>query len=163
MIGADPGVTLAAVTPVPDTMSEYQFAGLLRGKRVELVDCVTVPLKVPATAEIVLEGHVSLDEYGDEGPYGDHTGYYNAVEPLPGVHGLGDHHAPGSDLPLDLHRPPARRAVGAGRGAERRVRAAAPPAVPGDRRFLAAARGLQLPRGGGLDQEGLSRPRHAGS
>ncbi|HMR31901.1 MAG TPA: UbiD family decarboxylase [Geminicoccaceae bacterium] len=83
VIGADPGVTLAAVTPVPDTMSEYQFAGLLRGKRVELVDCVSVPLKVPATAEIVLEGHVMLDEHGDEGPYGDHTGYYNSVEPFP--------------------------------------------------------------------------------
>jgi 4-hydroxy-3-polyprenylbenzoate decarboxylase len=83
VIGADPGVTLAAVTPVPDTMSEYQFAGLLRGRRVELVDCVSVPLKVPASAEIVLEGHVMLDEYGDEGPYGDHTGYYNSVEPFP--------------------------------------------------------------------------------
>ncbi|MFO1067294.1 MAG: UbiD family decarboxylase [Geminicoccaceae bacterium] len=83
VIGADPGVTLAAVTPVPDTMSEYQFAGLLRGRKVELVDCVSVPLKVPATAEIVLEGHVMLDEYGDEGPYGDHTGYYNSVEPFP--------------------------------------------------------------------------------
>ncbi|MFZ1427271.1 MAG: UbiD family decarboxylase [Geminicoccaceae bacterium] len=83
VLGADPGVTLAAVTPVPDTMSEYQFAGLLRGRRVELVDCVTVPLKVPASAEIVLEGHVSLDEHGPEGPYGDHTGYYNSVEPFP--------------------------------------------------------------------------------
>ncbi len=83
MIGADPGTIIAAVTPVPDTLSEYQFAGLLRGRRVELVDCKTVPLKVPATAEIVLEGHVSLDEYGDEGPYGDHTGYYNAVEQFP--------------------------------------------------------------------------------
>ncbi|MFZ2005749.1 MAG: UbiD family decarboxylase [Stellaceae bacterium] len=83
VIGADPGTILAAVTPVPDTLSEYQFAGLLRGKRVDLVDCKTVPLKVPAEAEIVLEGHVSLDEYGDEGPYGDHTGYYNAVEPFP--------------------------------------------------------------------------------
>jgi 4-hydroxy-3-polyprenylbenzoate decarboxylase len=68
---------------VPDTLSEYQFAGLLRGKRVDLVDCKTVPLKVPATAEIVLEGLVSLDEFQDEGPYGDHTGYYNAVEPFP--------------------------------------------------------------------------------
>ena len=74
---------LAAVTPVPDTLSEYQFAGLLRGRKVELVDCKTVPLKVPAEAEIVLEGHVSLDDYGDEGPYGDHTGYYNAVEQFP--------------------------------------------------------------------------------
>jgi 4-hydroxy-3-polyprenylbenzoate decarboxylase len=83
VIGADPGTILAAVTPVPDTMSEYQFAGLLRGRRVELIDCVSVPLKVPATAEIVLEGLVSLEDYGDEGPYGDHTGYYNAVEQFP--------------------------------------------------------------------------------
>ena len=83
VIGADPGTILAAVTPVPDTLSEYQFAGLLRGARVELVDCRTVPLKVPAEAEIVLEGHVSLTDYGDEGPYGDHTGYYNAVESFP--------------------------------------------------------------------------------
>lgn len=83
VIGADPGSILAAVTPVPDTVSEYQFAGLLRGAKVELVDCKTVPLKVPANAEIVLEGHVSVTEYGDEGPYGDHTGYYNAIESFP--------------------------------------------------------------------------------
>jgi len=83
VIGADPGTILAAVTPVPDTLSEYQFAGLLRGKPVELVDCRTVPLQVPAEAEIVIEGEVLLDSYGDEGPYGDHTGYYNAVEPFP--------------------------------------------------------------------------------
>src|SRR5258706_4360401 len=83
VMGADAGTTLAAGTPVPDTLSEYQFAGLLRGRKVELVDCKTVPLKVPAEAEIVLEGHVSLDEYGDEGPYGDHTGYYNSVERFP--------------------------------------------------------------------------------
>jgi 4-hydroxy-3-polyprenylbenzoate decarboxylase len=83
VLGADPGTILAAVTPVPDTLSEYQFAGLLRGQRVELADCKTVPLKVPAEAEIVLEGHVSLADYRDEGPYGDHTGYYNAVEQFP--------------------------------------------------------------------------------
>lgn len=83
VIGADPGTLLAAVTPVPDTLSEYQFAGLLRGKKLDLVDCKTVPLKVPAEAEIVLEGEVSLEDYGDEGPYGDHTGYYNAVERFP--------------------------------------------------------------------------------
>jgi 4-hydroxy-3-polyprenylbenzoate decarboxylase len=76
VIGADPGTILAAVTPVPDTLSEYQFAGLLRGKKLELVDCKTIPLKVPAGAEIILEGYVSLDDYADEGPYGDHTGYY---------------------------------------------------------------------------------------
>ncbi len=83
VLGADPGTILAAVTPVPDTLSEYQFAGLLRGQKVELVDCVSQPLQVPAQAEIVLEGTVSLDDYGDEGPYGDHTGYYNSVERFP--------------------------------------------------------------------------------
>ncbi len=83
VIGADPGTIVAAVTPVPETLSEYQFAGLLRGRKVELVDCKTVPLKVPAEAEIVLEGHVMLDEFGPEGPYGDHTGYYNSVENFP--------------------------------------------------------------------------------
>ncbi len=83
VIGADPGTILAAVTPVPDTLSEYQFAGLLRGSRAELADCVSQPLKVPAEAEIVLEGEVSLRDYRDEGPYGDHTGYYNSVEQFP--------------------------------------------------------------------------------
>ncbi len=83
VLGADPGTILAAVTPIPDTLSEYQFAGLLRGRKVELANCKTVPLKVPAEAEIVLEGHMMLDEYADEGPYGDHTGYYNSVEKFP--------------------------------------------------------------------------------
>ena len=83
VIGADPGTILAAVTPVPDTLSEYQFAGLLRGAKVELVAAKTVPLMVPAQAEIVIEGHVLLDEFEDEGPYGDHTGYYNSVETFP--------------------------------------------------------------------------------
>lgn len=83
VLGADPGTILAAVTPVPDTLSEYQFAGLLRGQRVELAQCVTQPLLVPAEAEIVLEGEVSLTDYRDEGPYGDHTGYYNSVEQFP--------------------------------------------------------------------------------
>lgn len=83
VLGADPATILAAVTPLPETLSEYVFAGLLRKKRVELVDCKTVPLKVPAEAEIVIEGHVSLEDYRDEGPYGDHTGYYNSVEQFP--------------------------------------------------------------------------------
>jgi 4-hydroxy-3-polyprenylbenzoate decarboxylase len=83
VIGADPGMILAAVTPVPETLSEYQFAGLLRGSRVALADCVSQSLKVPAEAEIVIEGEVSLSDYAPEGPYGDHTGYYNSVEPFP--------------------------------------------------------------------------------
>jgi len=83
VLGADPGTILAAVTPVPETMSEYQFSGLLRGQAVTLADCVSQPLKVPAEAEIVIEGEVSLDDYRPEGPYGDHTGYYNSVEQFP--------------------------------------------------------------------------------
>jgi 4-hydroxy-3-polyprenylbenzoate decarboxylase len=83
VLGADPGTILAAVTPVPDTLSEYQFAGLLRGAKVDLVAAKTQPLMVPAQAEIVIEGQVLLDEYADEGPYGDHTGYYNSVERFP--------------------------------------------------------------------------------
>ena len=83
VLGADPGTIIAAVTPVPDTLSEYQFAGLLRGQRVELAECVSQPLKVPAEAEIVIEGEVSLTETRPEGPYGDHTGYYNAIESFP--------------------------------------------------------------------------------
>lgn len=82
-LGADPGTILAAVTPVPETLSEYAFAGLLRGARVTLTDCVTQPLQVPAEAEIVLEGTVCDDVLAEEGPYGDHTGYYNAVERFP--------------------------------------------------------------------------------
>jgi 4-hydroxy-3-polyprenylbenzoate decarboxylase len=83
IIGADPATILAAVTPIPDTLSEYQFAGLLRGDKTVLTDCLSVPLQVPASSEIVLEGHVSLDEYAAEGPFGDHTGYYNEVERFP--------------------------------------------------------------------------------
>jgi len=83
VLGADPATILAAVTPVPDNVSEYDFSGLLRGGKLELVDCKTVPLKVPANAEIVLEGHVSLDDYQEEGPFGDHTGFYNSKEPFP--------------------------------------------------------------------------------
>ena len=83
VLGADPGTILAAVAPVPDNMSEYQFSGLLRNQKVKLVRCKTVPINVPAEAEIVLEGFVSVDEYEDEGPFGDHTGYYNSVEKFP--------------------------------------------------------------------------------
>ena len=82
-LGADPATILAAVTPVPDTLSEYQFAGLLRGARTELVRCLGCDLQVPASAEIVLEGHIQPGETDLEGPFGDHTGYYNQQEPFP--------------------------------------------------------------------------------
>ncbi|MEI2298251.1 UbiD family decarboxylase [Ensifer sp. MJa1] len=83
VIGADPATILAAVMPLPDGLSELNFAGLLRRGRTELVKAKTVPLSVPANAEIVLEGAVSAVETAEEGPYGDHTGYYNSVEPFP--------------------------------------------------------------------------------
>ena len=83
VLGADPATILAAVTPVPDTLSEYQFAGLLRGARTELVKCLGSQLQVPASAEIVLEGHIRPGEVALEGPFGDHTGYYNEQEQFP--------------------------------------------------------------------------------
>ncbi|WP_199610241.1 4-hydroxy-3-polyprenylbenzoate decarboxylase [Flocculibacter collagenilyticus] len=82
-LGADPATILGAVTPVPDSMSEYAFAGLLRGDKTEVVKCVSNDLEVPASAEIVLEGYIEPDEMADEGPYGDHTGYYNEVDSFP--------------------------------------------------------------------------------
>jgi 4-hydroxy-3-polyprenylbenzoate decarboxylase len=81
-LGADPATTLAAVTPVPDSLSEYQFAGLLRGARTEVVKCIGSDLQVPASAEMVLEGFIG-DETAEEGPHGDHTGYYNEVQRFP--------------------------------------------------------------------------------
>jgi len=82
-LGADPATTLAAVTPVPDALGEYQFAGLLRGARTELAQCIGNDLQVPARAEIVLEGTIHPGDVALEGPHGDHTGYYNEAERFP--------------------------------------------------------------------------------
>lgn len=82
-LGADPATTLAAVMPIPDSVSEYAFAGLLRHARTELVKCHLHDLHVPASAEIILEGYIYPGELADEGPFGDHTGYYNEVERFP--------------------------------------------------------------------------------
>ena len=81
-LGADPATTLGAVTPVPDTLSEYAFAGLLRGEKTQVVKCIGSDLQVPASAEYILEGFLHGDE-AEEGPFGDHTGYYNEVEKFP--------------------------------------------------------------------------------
>ncbi|ODS22381.1 3-octaprenyl-4-hydroxybenzoate decarboxylase [Candidatus Endobugula sertula] len=82
-LGADPATILGAVTPVPDTLSEYAFAGLLRGDKTSVVKCIDNDLQVPASAEIILEGHIYPDDMADEGPFGDHTGYYNEVDQFP--------------------------------------------------------------------------------
>ncbi len=83
VLGCDPATILGAVTPVPDSLSEYQFAGLLRGAKTELVKCIGSDLQVPASAEIVLEGVIHSGEMALEGPYGDHTGYYNEQAEFP--------------------------------------------------------------------------------
>ena len=82
-LGADPATTLGAVTPVPDTLSEYAFAGLLRGEKTQVAKCLGNDLQVPATAEFILEGFLHPGEEAEEGPFGDHTGYYNEVESFP--------------------------------------------------------------------------------
>jgi 4-hydroxy-3-polyprenylbenzoate decarboxylase len=82
-LGADPATLLGAVTPVPDALSEYQFAGLLRGTKTEVVKCLTHDLQVPAASEVVLEGVIHPGETAVEGPFGDHTGYYNEQERFP--------------------------------------------------------------------------------
>ena len=82
-LGADPATILGAVTPVPDALSEYAFAGLLRGGKTEVVKCMGSDLQVPASAEFVLEGHIHPDDMAEEGPFGDHTGYYNEVDSFP--------------------------------------------------------------------------------
>jgi len=82
-LGADPATILGAVTPVPDTLSEYAFAGLLRGAKTQVTKCLSNDLEVPATAEIILEGYIDPNEVAPEGPYGDHTGYYNEVDDFP--------------------------------------------------------------------------------
>jgi len=82
-LGADPATILAAVTPVPDSLSEYAFAGLLRGSKTEVAKSILNDLQVPASAEIVLEGFIYPGEFAAEGPYGDHTGYYNEVADFP--------------------------------------------------------------------------------
>lgn len=81
-LGCEPATTIGAVTPVPEDVGEFQFAGVLRKKAVELVQCKTIDLKVPATAEIVIEGEITKGDTHPEGPFGDHTGYYNASEPF---------------------------------------------------------------------------------
>jgi len=82
-LGSDPATILGAVTPVPDSLSEYAFAGLLRGAKTELVKCIGNDLQVPANAEFILEGYIEADEMAEEGPFGDHTGYYNEVDSFP--------------------------------------------------------------------------------
>ena len=83
VLGCDPATILAAVTPIPDSLAEYAFAGLLRGSKTEVASSLLSDLEIPARAEIVLEGHIYANDVAEEGPFGDHTGYYNEVESFP--------------------------------------------------------------------------------
>lgn len=157
-LGADPATILGAVTPVPDTLSEYAFAGLLRGTKTEVVKCVSNDLEVPASAEIVLEGYIEAGEMAPEGPYGDHTGYYNEVDSFPvftvtHITQREDaiYHSTYTGRPPDEPR-------GAGRGAERSLCADSAKAVPGNRRFLSAAGRVFLSPGGGDHEKTVRRP-----
>ena len=167
-LGADPATILGAVTPVPDSLSEYQFAGLLRGSRTELVKAIGSELRVPASAEIVLEGHIYPDEnhpsgyeHALEGPYGDHTGYYNEQDSFP-VFTIDR---------ITMRRDPIYHSTYTGKPPDE-------PAVLGlalnevfvpllqkqfseITDFLSAARRLQLPHGRGADQEAVRGPRQA--
>ena len=115
MIGADPGTILAAVTPgARHALASISSRACCAAAKIELVPVKTVPLMVPANAEIVIEGHVLLDDYEDEGPYGDHTGFYNSVEKFP-VFQVSAITMRKDPIYLDhLHRPAARRAIRAG-------------------------------------------------
>ena len=156
-LGADPATILGAVTPVPDTLSEYQFAGLLRGARTEIVKCL---IARPAGAGVAPRScwkAISIrrersDRLRDalEGPFGDHTGYYNEQRALSRCSRSSASRMRRDPIYHSTYtgKPPDEPAV-LGRGAERGVRAAAAKAVSGDRRFLPAAGRLPLPAGGG--------------
>jgi UbiD family decarboxylase len=161
VIGADPATILGAVTPVPDTLSEYQFAGLLRGAKTEVVKCLGSDLQVPASAEIVLEGVIHPGETAPEGPYGDHTGYYNEVSEFPvftveriTLRRDAIYHSTYTGKPPDE---PAVLGLALNEVFVPLLRKT----FPRDRRFLPAARRLLLPHGLGQHQKGLSRPRQA--
>jgi UbiD family decarboxylase len=160
-LGADPATILGAVTPVPDSLSEYAFAGLLRGSRTELAACIGSDLQVPASAEIVLEGHLHPDDTAPEGPFGDHTGYYNEVDSFP-VFTIDRI----TQRPQPIYhstytgRPPDEPAI-LGVALNEVFVPILQEAVPGDRGLLPAAGGLFLSAGGGQHEEAVPRPRQA--
>ncbi len=143
--GCPPAVTYAASAPLPGDIDEYLFAGFLQRERVELVDCVSVPLQVPAHAQVVLEGWVEPGARLPEGPFGDHTGFYTPVEPFPFVRVERRDHAQEADLPDDHRRPPAAGGRADRQGHRADLPAADPDDGAGDRR-LRPARGRRLPQ-----------------
>ena len=162
VLGCDPATILGAVTPVPDNVSEYQFAGLLRGAKTELVKCLGSDLQVPASAEIVLEGFIDPNETALEGPYGDHTGYYNEQSTFPvftieriTMRKNPIYHSTYTGKPPDE---PAMLAVALNEVFVPLLQKT----VPGNRRFLPPARGVFVPPGDGEHPQAVPWPRQAG-
>lgn len=147
--------------PVPDTLSEYAFAGLLRGTKTEVVKCISNDLEVPASAEIVLEGYIEQGETAPEGPYGDHTGYYNEVDSFPVF--TVTHITQREDAIYHstyTGRPPDEPAV-LGVALNEVFVPILQKTVPGNCRFLSAAGRLFLSSGGSDDQKTVRRTREA--
>ncbi len=158
-LGLDPITAYSASAPLPKHIDEFMLAGFLRGDEVELVKCETVDLEVPAHAEIVIEGYVETGELGEEGPFGDHTGYYTPAEPFPVLPSDGDDDAPRRDLPVDRRR----QAAAGGRVARQGDRADLPARDPddaaGDRRLRPAGRRRVPQLLHRLDPQGVPGPR----
>ena len=161
-LGLDPVTAYSASAPLPKHIDELMLAGFLKGEPVELVRGKTVDIDVPANAEIVLEGYVEQGDLAEEGPFGDHTGYYTPRRAVPGLPRHRDDDAAGRDLPVDRRRQAARggRVARQGDGADLPARGADDD--PGDRRLRPAGR-RRLPQlRHRLDPQALSRPRAEG-
>ncbi len=161
-LGADPATILAAVTPVPDSLSEYAFAGLLRGSRTEVTACLGSDLQVPASAEIVLEGHIHPGDTGPGGPLRRPHRLLQRGGQLPRLHHRAPHPAPRPHLPQHLHGAPPGRAGHPRGGPERGLRPHPVQAIPRDRRFLPAAGGVLLPARGGQHAQAVPGACQAG-
>jgi 4-hydroxy-3-polyprenylbenzoate decarboxylase len=160
-LGADPATMLAAVTPVPDTLSEYQFAGLLRGAKTETVKCVASDLRVPAGAEIILEGVIHAGETALEGPFGDHTGYYNERERFPvfTIERITSRRDPIYHSTY-TGKPPDEPAV-LGMALNEVFVPLLQKTISGDRRFLSAARRVLVSTGSGQHEKAVRGTRQA--
>ena len=158
-LGADPATILAAVTPVPDSLSEYAFAGLLRGSKTEVAKSLINDLQVPASAEIVLEGFIYPGEFAAGRPLRRPHRLLQRSRRFSGVHHRTNHPAPSADLSQHLHRQTARRTGHPGRCVKRSVRADFAKTIPGNRRFLPAAGRLLLPHGRDQHEKAVRRSR----
>ena len=161
-IGLDPVTAYSASAPLPKHIDELMLAGFLRGEPVELVRCKTVDLEVPANAEIVLEGHVSRDDVGIEGPFGDHTGYYSHAEEFPIFRISRDDDAARRDLRVDRRRQAAGRGRLARQGDRADLPARGPDDAARDRRLRPPGRGRVPQLRHRLDPQGVPRPRAEG-